>query len=73
MKKIVLKKEVVARISDNEMSHLKGGTDNAQATNSPYLPCVSKNGYTCNPPLPPLPPPPPPSGETCGTDWTCNG
>jgi natural product precursor len=66
MKKIVLKKEVIARISDNEMSHLKGGTagsDNACTT--PYCPT--------KPTLTPTPTPTPEGAETCGSKPTCNG
>ena len=57
-----LKKEVIARISDNEMSHLKGGqSDNACTT--PYCPKSAASCQVC----------PTPTPNTCGTAWTCNG
>ncbi len=65
MKKIILKKEVIARINDSEMSNLKGGQSDNACANSRNLPCPSQINGTC--------PSPTPSPNTCGTAWTCNG
>ena len=45
IKKLVLKKEVVARISDNKMSRLLAGYDGTQTINS--CPCVTYETCTC--------------------------
>lgn len=68
LKRLVLNKEVVARISDDQMSHLLGGSyytpvDKTYVAPNYYATATvqySQAGTGCN-------------GETCGSAWTCNG
>ena len=68
LKKLTLKKEVIANLSNNEMSQQKGGG----ITGIAYLcPINSQNPWSCSPTINSSTSST--CGCTCGTAYTCNG
>lgn len=70
-KKLILKKEVIANLSNKEMSELEGGTGSdwfCKTTGGG----VSCNNYTCIPPTPiPVPTPKPVPTPEPSAYWSC--